>query len=352
MKKYVLLFSATIIMVLSINILANYLKNTIVNVDVQLIEKECVEDIIVCSGKIEYMDSQDIYADFSAITDSVNVSVGDVVNKGDLLMSVSEAELAENYKSAMLNQGLPSSLGLNSNTDIAGLYKSILDDSTAKEVFSSSNKGNIDYTKTGKKQDIKAPFTGVVSSINTEAKDVYGKEKSLMVISDNSKFQVHMSVNESKIGDIKLGQKVIITGVGFKDSEYVGVVSRISNEAQQVVNTTGKETVVDVYVTVNETSCNNIKAGLTAKCQIVTSEKPDSTIVPYKSVLSEDDGREFVYSLIDGKAVKTYITTGSEYSRGFEVLDGIEAGSVVITNPEDVSNLCKVNVSKQKDVIS
>ena len=61
-----------------------------------------------------------------------------------------------------------------------------------------------------------------------------------------------MNVSETKIADIETGQKVEITGNGFKNNTYYGKVKSIGSEAKQVVTTSGQENVVEVVVTIQE----------------------------------------------------------------------------------------------------
>ena len=68
-------------------------------------------------------------------------------------------------------------------------------------------------------------------------------------------------------------------------------------------------------------------------------------MVPYEAVKADKNGKEFVYKYSAGKAVKTYITTGKEYNDGFEVLDGISSGDVIILNSEGLSNFCRVKIN-------
>ena len=103
--------------------------------------------------------------------------------------------------------------------------------------------------------------------------------QTVMTISTASDLQVCLSVNESQISSIQVGQQAEITGVGFKNTTYYGTVRSISSEAKQIVGTTGQETIVEVIVSV-DTEGDDIKPGFTAKCKIITSEEENLLIVP------------------------------------------------------------------------
>ena len=338
MKKFVWLFSIALTLIVVLNVVAYYLKESVVSVETILLSPVSEQNTVVCSGKVEYAESKEVYAKSSTITDKIFVKVGDKVNKGDILLSAYEASASAQPTmggTAAANE-VPD---LGNLGDLQELYSSFLNGGKAQNVLSTN------YVRSGEKFDVKAPISGVVSSINVKEQEGAAQSKALMVISDISKLQVRLSVNESQIADIAVGQKASITGVGFRDSEYSGVVASISNEAEQVVNTMGKETVVNVLVSV-DTAGEDIRPGFTAKCKIITSEDSQTMVVPYESVRSDEDGKEYVYQYRDGHAVKTFITTGKEYQSGFQVLDGVEVGDRIISTPDIVSDDSRVRLAE------
>lgn len=60
-------------------------------------------------------------------------------------------------------------------------------------------------------------------------------------------------------------------------------------------------------------------------------------VVPYDAVRQYNSGEEYVYILSDGQAEVRLIVTAAEYDDGFEVIDGISDGEVIIMNPDDLS---------------
>ena len=127
--------------------------------------------------------------------------------------------------------------------------------------------------------------------------------KPAITIASDEGLQVRLSVNESQISDIQVGQPAEITGVGFHTC-YTGTVKSISSEAKQVVSTTGQETVVEVVVSVDNPG-NDIKPGYTAKAKIITAQNDNVLIAPYEAVRAEEDGSEYVLKLKGQRAVKT-----------------------------------------------
>ena len=49
---------------------------------------------------------------------------------------------------------------------------------------------------------------------------------------------------------------------------------------------------------------NGLKNGFTAKCKIITSVDKDRIVVPYEAVLADENGKEYVYRVLENRAVK------------------------------------------------
>ena len=149
---------------------------------------------------------------------------------------------------------------------------------------------------------VTAPVAGVVSSVN--AKDHEGWEASPRWLFQKMRgFKVNLSVNESQISSIAVGQKAEITGVGFQGKSYTGTVTKISIIAQQVVSATGQETVVapslSRWTTITRKAWSGLKMALPPNVKIITSVDQDRIVVPYEAVLAEDSGQEYVYKVVE-----------------------------------------------------
>lgn len=143
-------------------------------------------------------------------------------------------------------------------------------------------------------------------------------------------------IGESSISNVKVGQKALVTGVGFKDKYYDATVIKIGDKAQKVTSLNSKNVVVEVYLKIDSPD-NALKTGFTAKADIFTGEEAFKTLVPYGAVLQDGMG-EYVYVNENDTAQKRYIQTGLELENGYEVLSGLNEGEVVIITPGQISS--------------
>lgn len=352
-KKIGILLGITSLLIFGIVFAGNYSKSQAIHVETMILQQVSEENTVTCTGKIENSRQKKVYVNQDAVTQEIYVEEGQKIEKGDLLMSVKiPAEQESQETPASSSSSSPDTIDVDAISNLYGLNASQSQqlrqylDSSSSEATEDVNDDTL--TSPGTTRDeliqVTAPVSGIVSKVNAEDQETVGNQP-VAVISENEGLQVNLSVNESQISNIAVGQKAEITGVGFQGKIYTGTVSTISNIAQQVVSTTGQETVVTVIVKVdsdNKESLDWIKNGFTAKCKIITSVDEDCLVVPYEAVLAEENGQEYVYKVLENRAVKTYITTGKEFENGFEVVKGLTKGDEIIKSPEQVSDFQRV----------
>lgn len=327
MKRYILLLSFTLVALAAINFSGQACKNSIARVNVVEIEPATMENSVVCTGKVENTDDGNVYALSSSTVKKIYVKEGDKVKAGQKLMDL---------KAAATQSLQPT---INSYQDAQEAYQSYLNGSASSEndetQSSSPNSGSNDNSSV---ESLTAPIDGIVTSLATTEEGSYvNSAKPAVVIQSSMGMQVRLSVSESQISEIKVGQKATITGTGFKNSVYSGIVKSIAFDATQVTLVSGTETVIEVIVSVDNVG-SDIKPGYTAKAKIVTSKSHNILVAPYETVSADDDGNEYVYCLFGKKAVKTAVTTGEEFDNGFEIKKGLKANDKVILNPDNISN--------------
>lgn len=120
----------------------------------------------------------------------------------------------------------------------------------------------LDYTQ------LKSPMDGVVTSRNIEPGETVTPGREVLTISDLSRVDLKIFVDETEIGKVKPGQKVKVKVDTFPDKTYEGVVSFISPEGEFTpkIIQTKKERVKLVYLV--KVSIDNphfeLKAGMPA----------------------------------------------------------------------------------------
>ena len=321
MNKYLILSGLSLAAAVSVLGVGKWVQASIPQAAYVTLEAVSAEDDVTCSGRVERTGSSTVTAGCSGLAASVSVQPGDKVHKGQTLAEIaalpegtSQAEAVETY-SALLAGGEPEELGL---------------------------------LETLETRTLSSPIDGTVTAVSIGENEAVRSGQTAVVISNGDGLQLSLSVNESQIAALRLGQRAEITGAGFAGSVYYGEITSIAEEATQTLSGAAQETVVEVLVSVENPGAD-IKPGFSASARIVTMEKQNLLIAPYEAVEADENGEEYVFLYRNGRAVKTPVETGEEYDTGFEILSGCEAGDVLLLSPAGLTDGARVALTSETE---
>ncbi len=136
---------------------------------------------------------------------------------------------------------------------------------------------NLTYTT------ITAPIDGVIVSRAVDVGQTVAaslQAPTLFVIAgDLAKMELHTSVAESDVGQIKEGMKVQLGFDAFPDKTFTGVVKQVRNQATTVSNVVTYDAVVGV-----DNPGGELRPGMTATATFVIAERRDVLVVPQKAL--------------------------------------------------------------------
>ena len=114
-------------------------------------------------------------------------------------------------------------------------------------------------------------------------------------------------------------------------------MTEIASAARKQLVGTTQQTVVDATVQLTNAD-SYLKPGYTVKAEIETEPEKMISVLPYDSILQDNNGKEFVYVYRDGKAVKRFITTGIELDESVQVVTGLYPSDNVIYEASKISD--------------
>ena len=130
---------------------------------------------------------------------------------------------------------------------------------------------------------IKSPIDGVVVSRSVDVGQSVAASLSaptlFVIAGDLRNMEVHTAVAESDVGQVAQGMKVLFTVDAFPDKEFEGVVKQVRYEAASESNVVTYDAVVNVN---NENL--ELRPGMTANAEFITSEARDVLMVPNKAL--------------------------------------------------------------------
>jgi len=174
-----------------------------------------------------------------------------------------------------------------------------------------------------------SPITGVITAVQVEANEMVSAGTPIATVSSLGRPEVEVGVPEIFINRIKKGQKVNITLPSAPGQTFQGVVD-------QVAYASGNAPTYPVIVEIDKSN-EQIRPGMAANVSFLfsTGEVPTSPrlIVPVEAVGMDHQGNfSFVLNeKSDGVYVaeKKVITLGELTPKGFELIEGLEEGERV-----------------------
>lgn len=330
-KNRLILIITAIILTFMLIISASAQKESLKKVEIATSQKENIYNSIISNGEIVLRDARLLYCDKSAIVSRAYVNVGDKVKKGDKIL---------------LLKTTPTPVIDINDESISQLYSQIIrgeitNEDELKDSVMAFAPQNSFQNNEGEYITITAPVSGTIISLSQKNTQVF-PSISFGKISDISKLSVKAQIPEEYIADIKIGQKVNITGDAFGESVYSGRVVRIMPYASKPVSFTGKSNKAYIDVMIDIQSKNEeLRPGYSVKAKVFTETILDATIVPYECIFQDNDD-EMLYIIENGHSKRVKVETGAEFSDGVQITSGISGECVVILNPQNISDGDKV----------
>ncbi len=211
---------------------------------------------------------------------------------------------------------------------------------------------------------ITAPMDGIVvgepKSVGTMAVQGNSNPTVIMYIANTSQKQIMAKIDETDIGQIKIGQDATFTVDTYTGQTFTAHVSKISQtDTSNTWNTTGTSTsnssssssasVIYYYVTLDVDDPDDVlKLGMTARVEINTSEKENALVVPIAALKTNDKGSYVLRVNDNGQTEQVNVTTGIYSDEYVEILSGLDEGDKVsITYNASKSSSSNSNNNRQ-----
>jgi RND family efflux transporter MFP subunit len=297
----------------------------------------------VISGSLQPEIRADLRAEVAAMVIKVHKENGELVRKGDLLVSLDSSVLRDNLNSAEESmraaaQSLDGaerqyqrikSLQAQGMVSLQGLEESENKRNSAQSEFVASKARVAAAKQQLDRTEVRAPFQGVVSARKASAGDTAQIGKELIQVIDPSSMRFEGQVSADQMSSLKVGQRVNfrINGVAQSGDQLGsrGTIKRIDGAANPVTRQ------VSVIVEIAGKDRPPV-VGLFAEGVIETSTK--SALMVSESSLRREGDKVFAWVLDGNKIVKRHVLLGDRDTRLGEwvVSSGLVAGEKILRN--------------------
>ena len=291
-----------LIVVLGLSFFSGNGDDATLEVSVQKVQKKDLSSKVVADGVLTPETEVKLSANNTTYITEIAVKEGDFVKKGDFLMSLddrqqkaaTEASRAsleaakvqlEQRKAQQERQAKLYAQGLISDQEMESTNSSY---ASALSAFNGAQSRLIQDEDALAKLRLIAPQDGTITFIDGEVGDLAQggmfNPSVLLKLSDLSKMEVYVNVNENDIADISLNDSALIQVDAYQNRKFKGLVKEVAYAAttssggssQQVTNFQVKVQMLEVV--------EGMRPGMSATVDIVTEERIGVIAIPIQAL--------------------------------------------------------------------
>lgn len=247
---------------------------------------------VSATGSLSAVNNVDISSKITGRIVAVNVVENQHVNAGDILVKLDDTALRATMDQMKVKLDYSASM-YKRYADL--LSRGAVSQATFDDYYSNYLVAKTNYDKAVSDLGdsvIKTPIDGYIigkpKEVGTTISSGISEPQVIMSVATLDKMQIDVLVDESDIGQVKVGQKVKFTVDAYSDDVFTGKVRLISRSA----TTSNNVIYYKVYVDVDDAK-GKLLPTMTARTDIIVNEAPNSLMVPLNCIWT-DGSRKFV----------------------------------------------------------
>lgn len=330
-------------------------KTPAVPVTVSSVAAENNSPFLTASGKIEAANSATLSTRMMGFVDKVYVNVGEKVSKGQLLVSINNADLSA--KQAQTTAGITEAQAAFNNAEKDyQRFQNLFAEKSASQKELDDQQARFEMAKArleGAKQmknevqsqfayvNLRAPFDGVITNKFIEAGDMANPGVPLISVEGPGNFEVIASVPESEISKIVSGTKVQVL-VKSSEKTIPGIVTEVSTSAKS----TGGQYLVKVALDKTDAG---ILSGMYARVQFPIQRQTDENmvLVPQDALVKRGQLNGIYTVSQSNTALLRWLRLGRTFGDNVEVLSGLSADeNYIISSEGKLYNGAKITIKQ------
>ncbi|MFE7063486.1 efflux RND transporter periplasmic adaptor subunit [Sutcliffiella sp. NPDC057660] len=173
---------------------------------------------------------------------------------------------------------------------------------------------------------ITSPIDGIVSELNVVEDGIAAPNVPIGTIIRQDNISATFQVNSYQVSKLQAGQRVTISFEGLSDS-YESAIETVSPTVNQQTN------MFSVIIPVSNTE-QFIKGGMRATAYVSVDNLDAQIVVPNDAILYEE-ATPYVYLIEDGKALRRDVTTGFRDGEMIQIIEGLIKGQKVAVDGKE-----------------
>jgi RND family efflux transporter MFP subunit len=286
-------------------------------VRVQEVSEQPVEQLTELTGSIEAYRVNHIVPTIPGRIDQIHTEVGRRVSRGDLLVEMDKTNLVQTrlqLVNAERELGRVEELFTSGSATQQQLDQLTSQVDVLRETVRNLNENTY----------LLSPIDGIVTARTMDAKNIFGGGMPILTVMQLTPVKVMININEMFFPLVRAGMEVRVRLDVLPDRLFTGRINIIYPTIDQMSRSFRAE------ITIANADLA-IRPGMFARVELNLGT-PNRTVVPDVAVMRQPGtNTRFVFAVEDGIARRREIQVGRLMGDNFEVLSGIEPGTIVVT---------------------
>jgi membrane fusion protein (multidrug efflux system) len=173
------------------------------------------------------------------------------------------------------------------------------------------------------KTEIRAPFSGIIGLRSVSIGDYVKEGADLVNLESIDPLKVDFRVPEVYLRQVQAGQPLEISLDAYPNKSFDGRVLAVN----PLLDAAGRSVVIRAQVKNQDSS---LRPGMFARVKLITKDVGEALVVPEQALVPQGN-EQFVFKVVDNRAVRTKVDVGQRRDGKAEIVNGITAGEIIVT---------------------
>lgn len=316
-----------------------------VAVDVYVVSPTAFQNRITSTGSVIPNEDVELRSEISGRVTNINFKEGGQVKKGQLLLTVNDAELRAQLQKLESNRSLYSDMEARQRTLLEKEYISRQEYDQVSNQLATVNADIQALRATMAKAYVRAPFDGVIGLRQVSEGSYVTAATPIARIVDVSPVKIDFTIPGRYSQSVKVGDKVTFTSEGSAETHQASIYA-IQPNIDPATRTLQIRALYD-------NKDNAIKPGAFVKVELALQNLDEAILIPTESIIPEATGHK-VFLAKNGKAQPQMVKIGQRSETMIQILEGIAPGDTIISSgilqarPGSDLNIRRVTTAESK----
>lgn len=294
----------------------------LIPVEAVAVRVDTVTDALLATGQIEALQSIELRPEVDGRLVEILVREGALVNAGQPLFKVDDAELKAQVARAEADRDLARQ-ALERTRQLLADRAAAPADLERAEAQARSTEAQLDLLQVRLARTVvRAPFAGVAGARLVSLGDYVTNSSRLITLQTVHPQRASFQIPERYADRLRLGQVVRFRVAALAGRDFLGTVDFIDPQVQLP----GRTITVKASVPNRQ---RELQAGMFIEARLATEVRPDALVVPEDAVVQVAGGA-YVWVVADGRALRRRVDLGVRTPGSVEIRSGVVEGDLVV----------------------